>query len=409
MMARTKLLDKLCWLLAVVFLVLVCVLNNETYGILVLLGCATLIFALAAVQNGGIVSINFGPFHWLWGVFGLYCLASSLWAWNASEAISRGLTVVEMTACMALMYVYFQQEKDMWRLYSILKWAGILISLYTIAAYGFNAIMVLLVSGQQLKVTFSNINSISIQAAMTVVICLYELMYRNRKLSSLLLCIPCLMVIAASGTRKSLLIVILGVVLLLYFRYHGKRGARNMLRLLVWLVVAWVAVTLLLSLPVFSGIMRRMEGLLAIITGEGQVDNSTDVRNRYIQIGMEQFWKTPIFGIGINNSGVLLEKNLEKYAYLHNNFVELLACGGIVGFGLYYAMHVYCAICLYRASKRGDAAAKLGLTLLLVFTCMDIARVSYYAKPTYFYFMVFFLQVRQFRQRRKGTETQGNL
>ncbi len=405
MKAQAKPLDKLCWLLAVIFLVLISILTNDSYGALVLLGCAGLIFALSALQNDGILQVHIGPYHWFWGAFGLYCLASSLWAWNASEAASRGVTLLEMTACVALMYVHFQQETDMWRLYSILKWAGFLISLYTITVYGFNAIVALLASGQQLRVEFTNTNSISIQAAMAIVICLYELIFKKKRLSSLLLCIPCLIVVAASGTRKSLLVVLLGVVLLLYFRYQGRQDGRNVLRMLVWLLVAVVAVMLVLSLPAFSGMMQRMEGFQAWLTGEGEVDNSTNLRARYIQIGLEQFWKTPIFGIGINNSGILLEKNFEKYTYLHNNIVELLCCGGIVGFCLYYAMYAYCGIYLYSASRRGDTAAKLGLTILLIFTFMDIARVSYYAKPSFFYFMIFFLQVRQIQQRRQRIGT----
>ncbi len=395
-----KTLDQLCWLMAVLFLVLVSVLIKDTYGFIVLLGCALIIFALNAVKNGGVLSLHIGPFHWMWCLFGLYCTVSSLWAWRASLSMTLGITILEMTACTALMYAYFQQETDMWRLYSILKWVGFIISLYTISVYGFNAVVALLASGQQLKVDFANANSISIQAAMAIVIAMYEFIYRKGRLSSLMLSIPCLMVIAASGTRKALLILMAGVVLLLYLRYQGVKDAKKMLRGLLWVMAAAVAIMLLLSMPAFSLMAQRMEGLFAVFTGEGKVDNSTDLRSRYIQIGLEQFLQTPLFGIGLNNSGILLEKNMENYTYLHNNFVELLACGGIVGFGLYYIMHLYCAIYMYRASRQGDAVAKLGLTLLLIFTCMDIGRVSYYAKPTFFYFMIFFLQVRQIRQRK---------
>ncbi len=399
MQKQSAVLDKLCWGLAVVFLLLVCILTNDSYGALVLLGCALLIFGISAVKNRGVMRIHIGGFHWSWGLFGLYCLMTSLWAWDSQAAFSRGITVLELTACTALMYAHFQQEQDMWKLYSILKWAGFLLSVYTVAGYGFNAILQVLATGQHLKVDFANINTISIQAAMTVVICLYEVIYQRKKLGSMLLCIPCIFIIAASGTRKSVLVVLLGVLLLLYFRYQGKKDAKNVLRMMLWVVIALVVIVFVLSLPVFSVLMKRMEGLFALFTGQGKVDGSSAVRNRYIQIGLEQFLKTPIFGIGIDNSGILLEKNMERYTYLHNNFVELLCCGGIVGFFLYYVMHAYCLLHLFLGSRRGDAAAKLGLTLLLVFWMMDIARVSYYAKPTYFYFMIFFLQVRQLRRR----------
>ncbi len=392
-------IDRLIWLLTLTFLSLSCILTEETYGSIVLLGCAVLIFLLSAMQTKWRVWFELDRFHWQWLAFGCYCLVSALWAWVPSEAIRRGSTIIQVLMCVVLMYIYYQDQEDLWQLYDAVRWSGVVVSIYAIYYYGIDVIMLSLTEGERLESSFANINTVGIMAAISVVVTLYEVFFRRRNWLALILSLTCLVTIAASGTRKALVVIMLGIALLIYFRYKSRDFIKTTLKILGMgaLVIAVMAVVL--SLPMFSGIMERMESFVALITGSGEADSSSLERSRFIEIGLEQFWKTPIFGIGIGNSGALLVKNFERNTYLHNNYVELLACGGIVGLLLFYSMYGYCLWFFCRNRSSGDPLINLGIVLILVMMAMDFARVSYYSKPTMFYMMIFFLQARQIKNR----------
>ena len=75
-----------------------------------------------------------------------------------------------------------------------------------------------------------------------------------------------------------------------------------------------------------------MAGLNNLITGNGVVDTSSQTRLRLIEIGLDIWKKYPIGGTGINTFYV----SSSTGNYAHNNFVELLADIGIIGFVIYY-------------------------------------------------------------------------
>ncbi|QAY67785.1 O-antigen ligase family protein [Paenibacillus protaetiae] len=56
-----------------------------------------------------------------------------------------------------------------------------------------------------------------------------------------------------------------------------------------------------------------------------------------IKAAIDSFKHRPLFGYGIGNFSVISEFDM----YAHNNYVELLADLGSVGFLIYYAMYFY--------------------------------------------------------------------
>ena len=78
---------------------------------------------------------------------------------------------------------------------------------------------------------------------------------------------------------------------------------------------------------------------------------------------------------------------------MHNNYIEILTCGGILGIITYYLGQIYCLRYLLKGLKRYDETTVLVFILLLLQFVMDFAQVSYFAKDAYFYLMIFFVQV----------------
>ena len=164
-------------------------------------------------------------------------------------------------------------------------------------------------------------------------------------------------------------------------------------------VVIAILVESLAHTGLFSGASERVQGLIASITGEGEVDSSTSLREYYRQVGWDQFLKTPIAGIGINNSSVLLSMvGSDHITYLHCNYAELAACGGLLGLISYYSIHIYLMVNELKYIKIDKSAIFFVIWLFLMLTT-DWGAVSYYTKRNLFNLMVFFLHIQQMRQR----------
>ena len=81
-------------------------------------------------------------------------------------------------------------------------------------------------------------------------------------------------------------------------------------------------------------------------------------------------------------------------AYLHNNYIELLAGGGIIGAAVYYSMYVYLLTKTWKLRLYKNDEYGICLIVMLLLLIVDWGSVSCYSKSTYFYFMLFNLQVK---------------
>jgi len=191
----------------------------------------------------------------------------------------------------------------------------------------------------------------------------------------------------ACGSRKS--IITLGVGVIFLFAVHGseKLSLKNIVRISVIVLLLIIVIPKLGSITWLSGISERMSGLLASVTGVGDVDHSTLLRQEYVAVGLEVFKENPVFGIGIGNAHLV---NIQD-VYLHNNYVELLADGGIIGFLIYYSIYAYLLWQIHNIGWLKSESNHVILALMIILLISDFSLVSYYSKSTYFYFLIFFL------------------
>ena len=248
---------------------------------------------------------------------------------------------------------------------------------------------------------FDNVNTLGMLMAVVIVIQVYELLYDGWKWSALL-SIPVVIILFAYQSRTALVLAVVGTVLVVVLKnIDNKSFLRSFFRVLGVLILVIAAFMLMLSLRVSSALEARMEGLIAWITGTGTVDSSFLARQTLVQIGLTQFLKSPIGGIGIGSSYILVGEITGHAYYLHNNFVELLACGGILGFGLYYAMYVFLIVWLIRLRKYDARHFVICIAFVLALLISDYGDVSYYDKERYFYLMMLFIEVDQLRMEQK--------
>ena len=397
-LTRQDLCERAVQILTVLFFMSIYIFETQSWGSLILFAIGGTVMLFALLRQKAIRPIHVGAYHVFMLVFAAYVLLSALWAWRAEYAVEKASTIVKILLVMAMLYYYYAQERDIFPLVKLLMWACYGIVLYTFVYYGPKEVVEAVLAGGRLLTKFTNVNSLGMLSAFAVIIHVYVSIYDRLRWSALM-ALPALTVILATGSRKAFLMLFMGIMMIVFLRLTANK---SLLKIAMYggivLLAGLLALYIVSITPLFSGIWHRIESMLAIVTGEGEVDYSTWLRQEYIKTGFRQFLETPIFGMGIGNPRILAFRDYGTDCYLHNNFVELLAGGGFIGFALFYAMHGYLFFYLLKYRKYGDRNTVICLTMLVLLVFLDYAAVSYYYKSIYFYLMIFFLQVRNLKQ-----------
>lgn len=385
-------LERWLVILTTLWLVSFTVFETQSWGKYVYLGLSIVIFMLGAAENHMKVLIQIEPLHLCTIAFLIFGFVSTIWAIDSSYTVNRMSTVARTLICIYIVYTCYQRDDNATHLLDCVMWAGYIVALYAIKFYGLARIRALVAAGDRIDNAFTNVNAIGMMAAYSLVITFSKII--NKHLTwGLILSLPALLMVVASGSRKAFIVLVVGVFFV-YFAKTLSRSRNPVETIFKFIVVCFAGIAfigIIWMIPAFKPITERMIQTINQFTGNGIVDESTIRRANFIRIGLEQFLKTPLLGIGIGNSLFLIGRN----TYLHNNYVELLACGGMIGSICFYISYIYCFKWLLKGLKKYDEISVLCCIFLVLQLIMDFMQVSYFSKDTYFYFMIFFLQAKR--------------
>lgn len=319
-------------------------------------------------------------------IFDFYCLLSSFWALDTTLAMDKAKTLFILTTFLLVTYNCFSNiDNAEEKLLKIIMFAGIFFSIYVILFYGAETYFTKLLNGERVGTEVNNVNTIGMQTSISIIIAMFFAIYKSNKKYIIPSILP-LIVSLGTGSRKVLILIVLGIILLFLLKKDQKINVKKIVILLFLLGMLIGA----LQLPVFSTIVDRIEMTIQSFTGEAKIDIG---RRKFIDVGWKQFLETPILGIGIANSGYLTLKVDGWFTYLHNNYIELLACVGIIGFALYYSVYIYILYYGMKFFNRKDANINLILIIFTANMILEIAMVSYSLKNTYIYILLALLVI----------------
>ena len=252
-------------------------------------------------------------------------------------------TMLVLTFCVIQ---YIREVSDLENVMFAYMLTGLALAIYVYAQYGNEFWTILQENAQQedqnridrLGGELTNVNTISMLAAFSVVIGIYQLIFnRTSKLKSLfciVVVIFCFIMSMAAGSKKSLLIIFVSFVAMYFYNALGSKAYLKQFRNLLLVIGGIAAVVLLVTkLPIFSGIVMRYESFFSFMNG-GKGGVSDIDRMNLLSRGMEVWWDHPLFGAGTYASRYYLG------VYAHNNFVELLVNSGLVGLIVFYAVYL---------------------------------------------------------------------
>ena len=281
-----------------------------------------------------------------YALFGGFLLISILYSPNsplsrqfANDTLYDYVTMFVILFCISQYLTTVERIKYVW--YACFL-GGITLSLYVFSMYGASFWTVLKANSSaesynivRIGTGFVNTNTIGIYCAMSVCIGSFLLIYSSKKRAILnilyvLAIMICFIMAMASGSKKSILMIVSFFGLLMIYK---QIGTRNILTLLKYIILAVILIAILVYLlehvAIFSGISQRMVNMFEFYkTGKGGVSDLE--RTSFIKNGFSYWLQSPIWGNGLGSSVYYMGM------YAHNNYIEILMSTGIIGVLLYY-------------------------------------------------------------------------
>lgn len=404
-----KSVSSIMLILTTALFVLFILFDTYSWGKYVLFALSILILFLGFYMNDGKIKLKLNAYFIINILFIGFVLISSLWAMQPSDTVIMTRTLARTFICAYMVYISFLNIKqfDTISLLKAVMWSGYIVAIYALAFYGLDRLIDAgKDSGMRVDNEFANVNTIGLACALSCVIQVgIRFIGRNLRLfPSALFMIPCIVVIAATQSRKAIVFLAAGILGCIFVNAQksDKKLGGKLFRILLGICVCVVIFYIILQLNIFSGVRERMSALMNSFFGTGAADHSTTLRHDMRILGLKWFIRYPIGGIGMANPHILARDYLNFNAYLHDNFAELLCGGGIIGFCLYYTMYVYLFSQLWKYRKVDKQRVAFFALWLMLMLAMNFGMVTYYSKAQNFYLMIHFMNV--FDLKRKATE-----
>lgn len=378
--------------------------ESYSWGRYVLAAISAVVFLLLIIENKGKIFIPIGKWHMYLLALCLYSLVSAIWSINYQDAVNKAIFYIEVSICFTPFIIYYSNGDKISEALAAIKWTGYLVSIYSFIFYGVDFIRQSLLSSTRLENGYSNVNSIGQIAAIAIIIQMYEILNKKRLSLEFLFVAPSLFLILATQSRKAFVTLILGLIMAYWLTIlKNKIAIEKTLRIILFSLFIVVAFYFLAKLPIFDGINVRMKDLFDSLSRE-ESGRSTSIRKNMLLIGWRTFLSSPIFGIGFGSPHIISRNFIGEDAYLHNNYIELLCGGGILAFILYYSIYVFFFKHLIINKDSSHYGKDICIILLILFLILDWGKVSCYSKETFFYFLIFSLEIKQLESERSTYE-----
>lgn len=278
----------------------------------------------------------YGEFSLLIITFVLYSFVSSLWAYDPNKVYSSVLQLFKSTFVAFLVLQLIHDKKDFQVALFAFALGGLIYSLLYLQNVDINDL-----AGERISVMddvedMPNVNTVGLILSFSFVYFFFMLLYK-RNLWNILFAAVSFVCVFLLGSRKSIISILIGVFLFL-LKINMKSKVKVSLILFLFLLSA----LLIIPSDYMNFVLERLFGLFGgdkmdmILSGEAASD---EMRMNLLQNGLLYFSDSPLLGHGYYSFSNLFYRDFGIYIYSHNNFIEELVGGGIIGFLLYYYLY----------------------------------------------------------------------
>lgn len=286
----------------------------------------------------------------IWSIINWGYFASSFyWSSYPSNTMSMVITYGIVCICVSsLYYLITYTNTTLYKCFRVYIISSIIMALYVIIRFGIN----LTSSDREFYSQYGlNLNILGLGCAVSIILAFYfykiEISYKHRNLYKYIILFS-MFVVLISGSKKALLLPL--IVFMIY--NYVKVPARKKLNIIIFSCILIIAgYYILMKIPIlYNSIGIRLEGMFNAVLNDGKIDNSTKGRLQFIEYGLiliaRKFW----FGYGLASyAPMYASTHIGEYAsYSHNNYIELMVSGGVIGLIIHYSFYLYLLIKLYK-------------------------------------------------------------
>ena len=249
---------------------------------------------------------------------------------NFSSASYTFINMLQVFLIGFVTYGYLDDEKKINFALEALIWGGILLTVRLVLVTPANVWL----SWQRLgEAIGSNSNDVGNKAAISAIIalCMAKRSLGKKRISYFAAFGILFAIVLFSGSRKALIAVVAGIILLNTIGLQDKR------KIIFSVVVVGVVLALgyhfmMTNDALYATIGRRIETMINVLFHGGSEKHSIDLREKYIHVAWQLIKQNPFFGVGLGAfqyvSGV--------GAYSHCDYTEVACSYGITGAVIYY-------------------------------------------------------------------------
>lgn len=330
--------------------------------------------------------------------FVLICVISSLYAPNMNDAVSMFQSLIMAFLFGLSITVFLSYEGAL----PYIKYSHIFVALYV----GIQLIMNFQQKSwwSRLGESFGmNENMVALYFLIPFCFAVNDIHEKRFRIINILAITIFSYVIMLTGSKKALFAAAIYVVLQSILR--AGRVTKKMRVLIISGALIVCVYNLLLRVELLYNIMgHRIEDMVNafVMKDFSNSGGSTGERGNMILFGLSLFARSPIWGWGLNSFQELYGNATGHYAYAHNNYVELLADLGIIGFVWYYSLAGKIIKYILRLKNKLQINA-FYVSLVVVLLFYDFAMVAYYDTRIIMLYMISFSGL--YNAYRKGTES----
>lgn len=352
--------------------------NLSTIAIIVL-------YCFMIFRKGGHVVVTKSKRYIIWYSFVvLVCAVSRFWAkTNVDDYIYALIkdTYIPFVFVILSMEHYISISKDPKKLIDILIIAELVTVLRAVIYTPWGEMLHTFDSRLFASGLGQNYNDFTTQMTLIAIIISYLSFHFDKKYKKWFWLFMVLILI--SGSRKSIVIAI-GGYCISYFLGCGQNIVKIIKRAIPLMVVIAIGICILLSnaflYDLIGSKLVTMVQSLGLSSSEirstidaSNIDHSMHGRAVLRELAWNTFTEYPILGIGYYNFQYVNSYGL----YAHNNYLEILADLGVVGFITYYSMYLVAIFECIKDNKR-SLLFRFVLVFMILLLVMEYAQITFF-------------------------------
>lgn len=316
-------------------------------------------------------------------LFLIFCFISSIWSVNTANVYSACFTIALRMLTGFAIILYIRDREQLKKFLLAYVFASFVLCCRMVLVVPMDAwgkIRVGNYLSHDINNSYENTGITYVLGFAITYLMMSKDLIKNKKLKYVLIAMFTLFSLL-SGSKKQIILLITNILVIALFK------SKNILKILSRLLFATIGILILLfcvfnNKYLYNVLGQRIEGFIYTINSDDRmsvdystgVDVSTSARLFLIQDAYNTFKQNAFLGVGTN---CFKEVGTMKGKWAENNFFELLADLGIIGFILYYSLYIYIITNLLKRIRDRNIYDILLIACLISFLIIDFTMVTY--------------------------------